>query len=1464
MALNCFRDIAGLADLFGQQRSLVGEEAHLLNTNAHWTVTSATIIIDLTSRPTDKVRILELFSGAVGGWSYAAHFLRAQHGIPSQIVSLDSNAEAVKFFAIAHEAVMIGEHAQIPIGLFDAPHDFAIHSDVYSENWVPAVAAWKPLVATLSPPCPPWSGAGTQPGLLSTQGQAFPEALCKIKMLRPSVVLLEQVPGFKSHEHHNYIKTQLVAAGYTIRWQQVIDASSFAATSRPRWLCLATLRNDPLVKFQSFNMWPEHPKQSPNTLGSVLSDDLVDLEGLYISEEIKAIASQKRFLPSCIRHRFSENGEAVLASRCHSGDTTLPTFMAMYGSQHTLDESTMASRGLLAHYFKDIEGHIRHWHPIEVGLHHTMWQRMVLPTNCVQAWKYQGNAITPAHSILMFCNAFQALDLDFDIPSVDHAVTTYWDNRLNRNNIHITRVGHTFLIQHSELDSPGTTTIAAIDALFAYSVPSPFPQDQAWSAALGFFPLDLWDAHLLPIPPGQGQPEILTVLSQVTDQEEPELTISPTIEYAPILKGQCCIANQELFFWFSADLDLQILVELWDRAFKIDYDFPRTESVALKLLPTAAQTTDNRSRLEVMCFIQDGCLTVVNPTEANLRILKHQMQIQFYDQFGPSLALFTEQHQIFLDFDINGALPSTDASPIVLAALQGCHFNINVDQHHHTLQIHFQATPVEIATIHRLFLQLFPQQEMRQISFICDIQVTAQGLLCVFRPASDKCVVPIVALRSFITVRIFRALISGLESPDGLPIKIKWQQRPLWEGNLSGTTPLQVLSTFLRLATCAQPDQGIHHFIVRGQQQSLGTTIAQIHELVQDLAIDAPVLHSTLSRNNGVLRLTGGGGSSGTTTKANHALQVKNSLASTLLSEGHDLQEVSRIIESIQKGGNKNLAGIASMPAGPQKTQALYQLIKDCGEQITMVKPHAVSKVALNNRLKKQKPFIPNPSDYTVTDGYLLFADGSQATQLPAVNPKKAGFTLISHEEAIPWMRSTAPVSADECAIIILGELPTETTRPHQRLTLPCQDCQGRQVMMACHIIQLGQNEIKQAALDPHKVNEEHTVLVALTMWKTDWESQWKDIVQNPIAHVKQILGHDHLVAVWGKSYRQGRSPTTPTASTSVQMHATIRSDNLPAVLNESGFNAVWVTPKQKDGSLSPDWKLLWLDHQQDVAQLRILCAQTPGAAGIVRVKQRHAIRVAKDSFEKAWQHVFPGVAIPEQVDTSRTFKVEGLPFGVTADMVAAWLKHIKWTAKGLRAIGPRGWVIGTAEEPPKGPLVFNTMPVLVREMNPRTANSHPVIAGPKGRPMTSSPTALGSQDPWAAWAANHPNTASPAAPATRTAAGPIESKFANHEQKLQQLEQSLQQVVQGQAQQQGAIQQLQQDTVRMEQSTKTYIDQSMASLKTDIDQQFTQALKTQSQQFDSNMAELKQLILQASKRKQPSEGPDHDMESGS
>ena len=747
-----------------------------------------------------------------------------------------------------------------------------------------------------------------------------------------------------------------------------------------------------------------------------------------------------------------------------------------------------------------------------------------------------------------------------------------------------------------------------------------------------------------------------------------------------------------------------------------------------------------------------------------------------------------------------------------------------------------------------IFLALFWSSVLKPSSveacgFHTRILETAEGHTITFLPSSDKCPVPYHAFRVLLSVVAFRYFIR-LWQKDGQSIALKWLSRPLWTGTVDPSlkieTILQLIDAVFFPFTAMTP----HRLVHKGRQAISERTISDF---------SGSVTSETLLFH--VIAQLHGGGGQGTTTKAGHRIQVKNSLASVLLEEGFELKWVSDCVETlIDKLGLKGVSGVSAMPPGPAKFRDLKSLLAQCSISIPGNPTKLTSQHAFTAKQRRKQPVMPLPANYRIKPGYLVNQDGSPATQLEDFVGQTSGVLLCSPSDSLAWIREGKKISADELALAVIGDLPSSTSLDWKHVTIPCLDFDGREVLLACCLVQFGGKPLLPKALDTHTVPAEGTSLVAATFWKQDWGEDWKNVTVNPIQFLKQILNvGDNVVAIWGKSFRKGRSPCSPSDASSIQLHFAIKDTSLHDVLKPSGFNRVWLTPKSQDGKPSDRWKLIWLSSETDLAQCKVVAASVTGVVGITRSKDKFALRIEKSHFDSAWDAVNPGVPKPKDVATTHVYKVDSLPFGTTSTMLQAWADHYKWPIRPLRAIGPKGWVIGCASEPPSTQMVFNGSPILIRKLEPRTSSvAHPVIAGPRPtKDTTKRDDRQGplTTDPWASWQGPRPAPNPP-----RTTQGPQETKFSQHDDRLNKLEQALEQVQVAQQDHADQFKQLHHDVKQQEASTKQHIDLRLQQIRTELDQSFASALQQQSRQFEDNMRDLKQLLGGVPKRKTPDE----------
>ena len=377
-------------------------------------------------------------------------------------------------------------------------------------------------------------------------------------------------------------------------------------------------------------------------------------------------------------------------------------------------------------------------------------------------------------------------------------------------------------------------------------------------------------------------------------------------------------------------------------------------------------------------------------------------------------------------------------------------------------------------------------------------------------------------------------------------------------------------------------------------------------------------------------------------------------------------------------------------------------------------------------------------------------------------------------------------------------------------------------------MIQFGEKQVKLHSGDGHSIAADGATLTSVTWWKEDWPTQWDEISQNPFKALRSFPGvSELLISVWGKSYRQGKQATTPSAATSIQVHCLMKDDKFAPFLKLSGFNLLWLCPKTKEGRPHPKWRIIWLDPKVDLQGATALATKLPESAGLIRQQGRLALRVPKSAFDESWKILYPTTPQPADVDTAKIYKIESLLYGVTKAMMEEWAKHHSWKLRPLRAVGPRAWIIGTPDEPPAKQLHFNGSPVLVRELKSRVQSfQNPIVAGPKpiASTMTSASTARSpigplSHDPWASYTGpKYPaQVASANATPTTASVGPTEQQLTQQADRISKLEDAVQQMQLTAANQTASIETLQLDNHKRDVAIRSHIDERMNGIKQEL-----------------------------------------------
>lgn len=556
----------------------------------------------------------------------------------------------------------------------------------------------------------------------------------------------------------------------------------------------------------------------------------------------------------------------------------------------------------------------------------------------------------------------------------------------------------------------------------------------------------------------------------------------------------------------------------------------------------------------------------------------------------------------------------------------------------------------------------------------------------------------------------------------------------------------------------------------------------------------------------------------------------------------------------------KKSGQIAHIPPGKQRTDKVLQLIQDCGINIPQKKFDTAASVAQTNAHKhrRKQNIQPDPECYIIEDGFLFNEDKTPAQQIKEIRAQNTGVVLCSFEIAKPWLRESQLLTKDELALAIVGHWNVEGSLKHQHIQLPCVDQNKRPVILACTLVQLGEKCIIEGACTSPAISQEACQIASITLWKQDWNaSDWTKAVDQPFAFIREGLVKQGLseaiVSMWGKSYRDQKQPTSPLHATSLQVHCTIKKVKLGPVLAASGWNSLFITPKDDQGRISQQWRVIWVSG--DMAHLQHLASKTP-CEGLIRNKQNHGLRFTREKYEDSWKILCPDKDLPKDLIVNHVFRLEPLPYGCSAETLLQWSVTANWSIKPLKAAGPRAWIVGASQHPAAHFLTFNGQPLIVKYLPPRNLQetSH-VLAGPKPTKVESSvppqPMPLVS-DPWANYKTTEAGKGMHQTTVVRAIAGPTEQKFQEQDAKIAKVSLALEKLQQETAQGFQAVE-------KREKGFQGSIHGALKQMKHDIDKSVTMALQAQSSQLESTLNDLKALMIQKPTKRTHNEVGDED-----
>ena len=1094
--------------------------AEVTNNTWDYAVTQDSLVVPFSHMKHDHMRMLSLFGGGIGGWSYALSHLAGFHAVPSTAVMIENDLTACIGFCINHDTPLVNGFYEIPSNLMSKMNTgCAIHANVSTHYWLPAMAAWHPNFITVSAPCTPWSAAAKGPGLTSVPGLLLPESLFQCRFLQPDMIGLEQVAGFNMHEHKHAVLKTIYMIGYTVAWSKVVDLLTFGPVRRSRWLALLR-RVDayapcdaPVLNF------PSMPMHTPRTFDACLPFAQGIHPMLKITPEMLEVSMKPGYLPPAKRAKTDK--ASVLELRTYTADQQIPVCMASYGSQHLFSHEAMRDKGCLMHFFQDDEQRLRLLHPCEIAMLHGIPGHIFTFHDFAVSWKHMGNQIAFWHAMLVVLRACKSMSFAEHI-QVDEVVRTWESQRFTQSNSIFDQGEAGFHLRHVSCPFELLPRHHANIKTFLQERRNGFMPEGCWWDIEGLHP----NSEAFPNTPFSSQekewsPATIPDTETTGDQ-------SPTQDFCITIQAKIDTPNWHLPFWFASDVNPAELTMLWNA------DFNTSTENGVLIMRHAETSTLVSVDHDLIVFLIDGRMTVYSHKgEDVLKFCQENIdQGPWYDQFG-ELQPGTPFNQQMAITKIPQSHNEID-HPVVLmlAAFQNCTI---VYKYQHTSDIwfcEFFGSHESKILVANMFAHAIAKDTLLEFGRTVSIE-HGEVTKVMFKPACQGTPVPPNMLTMAIAIAMTRAALDSLQNDQGLQIVLKWQSRTLWKGKIDMQITSEVVQSLLMYTLSPVLHLREVRLIHKGKRFASGPfSLCNCDPQTNQVAV------FYLGEE-----IVGGAGT--ISTKSQLRQQVRNSIAAWLLESDVELQWVHENIEqAIDNIGVKTLVPIIQQPASTKRDSQLQQAFANAN--ISIPKPtNKISLQATRVKVKRRSFVTPDPSEYKVDCTFLLKQDDTQMTQLHDFRANMSGVFLTNASGALPWLRENQQISADELGLLVIGHLPHETTLPCQEIALPCFNANQQQVLLQVTLVQFGGQMVKIKEWDKTALSATQSKVCALTLWQDDFSpDEWTHALQHTQQFLRETFANDGLnnpiTSSWGRSLRKGRQPATNKDATSLQIHAAI------------------------------------------------------------------------------------------------------------------------------------------------------------------------------------------------------------------------------------------------------------------------------------------------------------------------------------
>ncbi|CAE7775004.1 unnamed protein product [Symbiodinium sp. KB8] len=1325
----------------------------------------------------EVLQLAEFFSGGFAGWSQASYIMH-RHKVPIHVRWTIDNDPDCWDMQQCHgpDRCQVDSLTALDALGVDHADTFHLSADVNWGWWVRVFGRFPVQVLCVSSPCQPWSRSGGGSGLDSMDGLLLLRICDLATACAIPLVAIEQVEHFPHHPHYPAIVSAWQQCGYKLLWSTHANLREVLPCQRNRYLMLLGRTDAEGVHKHCLDQgcWAQVCMQSlalakvpfslPPTMRAscLLEPDVLEK---YMDPWLVPTPRRAGMKPlSPVQYRVKSPGDCA------------GVFVAQYQFQHELPPRMLETQGLLGCLFNSPDG-LRFFPGPEIATAHGVVLPLWLSHDARTQMRLLGNAIAVPHAAALLAQVCRALHLRC-APEMAQAV--HW---CLRQRIH----------------SGNALLIPVKDAWVLCS------RDQAplvFEALRQHAPAQLTERSV--------PPTFNTVLLDCPETcEEMKLHVPPGMPISQLFAvigsqcGQPCNPLPSCVPWDTT-----------------------AEAI---LLPVASRPQLNCSGFVCGAGSQDGWCVVLTQKacyvlDGNSPRTWSQLLRVFHDMHeGPcDLSVYATTGQRLNDTSGFGtcivALPEDEECAISSLLPLAPHVaELGVQRHGSLLTLCGAATAACDLLIGVPFHLL---DALGWASIVAGLEDPSQPHFRVITwPLVNRPHMPVDLMheqwRLWLLTAFLDQAADECSARSSIFVEVQLVAKVLWTGSLPSTLCLEVFSQWWRRASLACGLEAAHRVFSGPFPQEPESSLQAIAEQP-----GARVL-----RKSGALLITIHPSFSGGGVKEENNLLAKTRIAALFLDRGIGLPETTLLVDSlVPKLGTA--ACLKALAAGD--TAAQWQQLHEAASSVGIVLPAGDNRTEraakrLQRAVRRRRldgPTRVKACDFRLAAGSWVGIDHQPVPILDSVSHDCAGALLLDAAEAtgldLDLLRN---IGSEALCVVIPGHECPDPDSCDGRVSTPVihRESGHHHLIAACYH-NLGDTSVRPHVAHGSDVAVQGNTCCTFTMFQEDFsEADWRELAKTPVRAANdafQTRGVRNAIhGPWGRAFKASGRPSQPQLCDQCSFLAKVPDSLLKSLMQQSGFNNVFVVPRTWDRQLLPGWAVIWLPgtRVEVEKQVSLLAEQH----GLVKARNRYGVRVPSAVFDRLFRQLRPGQEVPLTVQVKSMYKAGPFPASAAASDIAEWVKSRAAPLPVIQAGGPPP---RPADVPPAGPQ--STDPWL-------------------------------EQDPWSQYKANREGQAASRPARATTTPKPADDQLVlrvhTTEARLAELEQSISDLRDGQA---AAAKERVQDRQQAAQDVQM-VRTELQGLSAGLQQQFQQNLEglrqaqlQQEQQMSAGMAELKSLIL--------------------